>query len=519
MTNTKFKNILFNNFVFYSLIIISGIIWGLGQNPDYNYIRFFGLIPFLLIVFYRKRYILESILFGTVAYSMNFYWLFITLHETGRYHVVPATLIPFLLCVYYALQYPIIAIIYRKCLEINKKYFYYALPFLFVAVDFIFPKIFRHTIGDSLIGNFYLIQMIDITGMSGIILIIMFFNLGIFSLLKKLVKKEEIKAINFIFILPVVIAFLYGAYRVDYLENISKKLPATYASMVQGNISGKQKQSYEYFQTNIDRYNMLTEKTVNEDKPDFVIWPESVFNRAYNGTNESLQQFILKKYPPLILGIVVWHGQEISNSAILVQDRKQENRYDKKKLLIFGEYVPFEKTFPFLKKLTMLYKSETPGTTPSIFTIGKVKANISICFEDLFPEDERKKNLEGSNLMINITNDSWYGKDLGPLHHSIIARLRAIENRRSFYRCTATGLTTASDLTGKVVAKGKMWEPVIVKAKLPLYSEKTIYSYTGEIISYFCIGISCLLILLSFIIFLKRKFTKKGIVFDTNDIK
>ena len=151
-----------------------------------------------------------------------------------------------------------------------------------------------------------------------------------------------------------------------------------------------------------------------------------------------------------------------------------------------------------------------PGYTSSVFHINNdVKASMSICFEDIFPDEIRKQINEESNLMINITNDSWYGKGLGPLHHSILARLRAIENRRSFYRCTPTGLTTATDLTGKIIAKGKIWEPDIVTAKLPLYEGKPVYSYIGESLSYLSIIITVLLILAVIIIHIKQKIIKK----------
>jgi len=273
--------------------------------------------------------------------------------------------------------------------------------------------------------------------------------------------------------------------------------------MVQGNITGKQKQVKNNFETIVDRYNTLTKQAL-EKKPDFIIWPESVFTRSYDGTLESLEKFILEDYPSLIMGVVIWENGVVTNSAIMVKNRIQEQRYDKKHLLIFGEYVPFEKIFPFLRKLTLLHKSEKSGTRSSIFTFGNVKANISICFEDIFPDEIRLKNIEGSNLMINISNDSWFGKGLGPVHHSVNARLRGIENRRSFFRCTATGVTTASDLTGKIVSEGRVGLAENVSAKLPLYEKRTIYSYIGEIFSYTCLGITIFAIIFMIISNLRK---------------
>jgi apolipoprotein N-acyltransferase len=258
--------------------------------------------------------------------------------------------------------------------------------------------------------------------------------------------------------------------------------------MIQGNITGLQKQDKDYFSININRYNDLTRQAKAEYNPDFIIWPESVFTRAYDGSPESLRNFIRDNYPPLILGIVEWKD-EITNSAILVENRTEKDQYDKQRLLMFGEYIPFEKTLPILKKFTILHRSEKPGDKCVSFNIGKVRAGLSICFEDIFPDLQRENVLNNSNILVNMTNDSWYGKGLGPLHHSVLARLRGIENRRSLYRCTSTGLTTASDLTGRVTASGKMAVDEIVYAELPLYDKITLYTRIGELLSYFCIFI------------------------------
>jgi len=359
---------------------------------------------------------------------------------------------------------------------------------IFVTIDATFFKLFKHSIADSQISFTYFVQLIDITGMSGLILIIMLINLGIFNILERLLKSKPIKWQHFLFVIPFFIAIIYGGVRIDQLKNDMKKANYVLGAMIQGNITGKQKLDENYWNTNIERYNRLTKESTLGDTPDVIIWPESIFNRSYNGNPEFIQKVIFENYPPLILGIVVWlPDNKITNSALLIEKKRVVSQYDKQILLMFGEYVPFEKNFPFLRYLTPLRSNTSPGKTSSIFNIKEIKAALTICFEDLFPDLVRKKVNEGANIMINLTNDSWYGNTIGPIHHSIIARLRAIENRRAFFRCTATGFTTASDITGKVVASGNMFTEEIVKAKLPLYTKRTIYSYIGELLTNICI--------------------------------
>ena len=504
--------IMKKSLLFYLTIIFFAILWGIGQYPSFFFLRYFGLIPFIFIVLKRKHYIIETLIFGTIAYLFNFYWLFITFKESGKLPEIISSLIVLALCAYYGLQYPIIALIFKKITQFNKKLFY-AFPLIFVTIDFLYPKLFTHSIADSQIGFYSFIQFIDITGMSGLIIIIMLLNVGFYKLLEKLILKTKLRVFDFIFLIPFVIAVGYGIVRVDYLAKKEKSLDTTYAAMIQGNITGKQKMDRSYLVVNLERYNKLTKEASEKYKPDFIIWPESVFNRGYDGTDESLKTLLFDNYPPLIMGITFWKSRgksfSLSNSAFLIKDRKVASRYDKRHLLIFGEYIPFEKTLPFLRYLTPLNYSMTPGITSSIFNINdKVKACMSICFEDIFPDEIRQKVNEGSNLMINMTNDSWYGKGLGPLHHSILARLRSIENRRSLYRCTATGLTTANDFTGKLIVQGAMWDAEIVTAKLPLYEGRTIYSYIGELVSYLSIMITVLLMLFVLI----KKYTARKII-------
>jgi|GEM_PF-1229109 len=541
MDMEKKKPLIFNNIIYYILLLISSILWGIGHYPDFFFIRFFGLLPFIYIILYRKHYIIESIIFGWLAYIINFWWLYLTFRISGKLPVVFSVGIPLILCLYYSLQYPIIAIIAKKFIK-YKKSLMYCLPIIFVTVDYFYPKLFKHSIADSQIGFYYLIQIIDITGMSGLTLIIIYFNIGIFELIKKVFFHKKIHLIHFIFILPFIFALIYGILRVKFLKNEMKKSNTIYAAMIQGNITGKQKQEKGSYQFSIDTYNRLSREAAKDPEIELIIWPESVFTRAYRGRRSQLLELIQENYPPLILGILYDKKVKeneyktnsiITNSCFLVKERDTYERYDKNRLLAFGEYVPLENIFPFFKKITPLNRSFEKGKTSSIFEINnKTAASLSICFEDIFPDYIRKKSNEGCNILINITNDSWYGDTIGPVHHSVLGRLRAIENRRSFFRCTATGLTTASDFTGKVIAKGGMFKEEVIKARLPLYSKRTIYSYIGESLTYLCLlSVIILLImiinkkiknfmeLIKYIKILKNKKTIRNIYRDRLEMK
>lgn len=475
------------NIVYAVMLVIAGILWGLGQWPQYFFLRFFALIPFIFIVLYRKHYILETFIFGSVAYIMNFYWLYTTFHESGKMPIIFAVLLPCLLSMYYGLQYPIIAVIYKKFFKLNPRIMYYSLPFIFVFVDSTYIKIFKHSIADSMIAFRPFVQLIDVTGMTGLILIIMFFNLGIFQIIERLCLKAELRIRDFIFILPLIAAVVYGGIRIHNIERHLGECPTITAALIQGNVTGKQKLDPAYFPESVRRYNDLTKQAAEDPSTDLIIWPESTFTRALRSNKEGLKELLYEDYPPLMLGIVKRNGGEVHNAALLIKNGEEVDYYYKECLLMFGEYVPLEKGFPILRQLTPFSGSTKPGNTKSVIQIdNNVRAAITICFEEIFPNIVRRKCNEGCNLLINMTNDSWFGTGLGPIHHSILGRLRAIENRRSFFRCTATGYTSASDPTGRIVADIPIDQAAFLTATLPLYETTTIYSIIGELLTYIC---------------------------------
>ncbi len=512
------KRLRNNRFIRIFTIILSAVIWGLGQYPQLYFIRFFGLILFIYEIDNSKRYKIKALIFGTIAYSVNFYWLLITFYQSGKMHMLLALSVFTALCIYYGLQYLITGILYKVIKNRFQKLSILIFPLIFVMIDFVYIKIFNHQIADSLIGNIYLIQFIDITGITGLSLLIIYFNTGLYLITKDIFAKR-FNPIRLLLLAPLVPVIVYGVFRYNTIADFQKNLPVSRVAMIQGNISGKQKLDENFFETSISRYNDLTKTAVARHNPELIVWPESIFNRSYDGNPQFIKDVIKddrdysrlndlndherttrSSYPYLIMGIVIWKEiEDITNSALLIKNRRVITQYDKQKLVPFGEFVPFEKFLPFLRALTPFHYNTRPGNTPAIFSINEIKAAISICYEDIFPSLIRKHNIEGSNLMINITNDSWYGKGLGPLHHSILGRLRAIENRRSFYRCTATGFSTASDLTGRIINQGEVWKEQIIYSELPIYDGRTFYSYTGDIIPFTTIVIAIFLIIYSIV--------------------
>ena len=142
------------------------------------------------------------------------------------------------------------------------------------------------------------------------------------------------------------------------------------------------------------------------------------------------------------------------NSSFLISPQGELiERYVKRNLVIFGEYIPLRRWLPFLKYLTPIEAGFTAGTKPVPFhlpTLG-ITVQVLICFEDVFPQLARQEMRPETDLLVNLTNDGWFGESGAPGQHLNMARMRAIENHRWLLRATNTGITSSIDPFGRVV--------------------------------------------------------------------
>ncbi|MGH7830608.1 MAG: apolipoprotein N-acyltransferase, partial [Candidatus Binatia bacterium] len=158
------------------------------------------------------------------------------------------------------------------------------------------------------------------------------------------------------------------------------------------------------------------------------------------------------------------------------------NRYHKQALLAFGEYIPFSGILSRLPGLNGLGNGFTPGDGPVTLDLPE-GARIAplICYEDLLPALSRKFAGEKSaNLLVNLTNDAWYGRTVAPWQHARLAQWRAIETRRSLVRVTNTGITTVIDPRGAILEALPIFTPGVLKSEVELLEGETPYVRFGD---------------------------------------
>jgi len=160
--------------------------------------------------------------------------------------------------------------------------------------------------------------------------------------------------------------------------------------------------------------------------------------------------------------------------------------YDKTHLVPFGEYLPAKDLFGFMKTITQDVGGFHRGSNYELFTLGGHPVNATICFETIFPGLVRKFVRSGSQLIINMTNDGWYGSSSAPFQHFNIARWRAIENRRYFLRSANTGISAVIEPSGRMHSATAILRQAVCEGRFGFVTQQTFYTRYGDAFIFLC---------------------------------
>src|ERR1041384_1884020 len=170
------------------------------------------------------------------------------------------------------------------------------------------------------------------------------------------------------------------------------------------------------------------------------------------------------------------------NTAFIADARGRVlGRYHKQVLLAFGEYIPFSKVLSLIPVMPFA-DGFTAGDAPLSFNLRRgIRLTPLICYEDLMPDISRRAVSETrANLLVNMTNDAWYGPTVAPWQHARLAQWRSIETRRTLLRVTNTGVTTWVNAKGEVQDVLPLFTSGVLHAQVELLDEETYYVRFGD---------------------------------------
>lgn len=173
------------------------------------------------------------------------------------------------------------------------------------------------------------------------------------------------------------------------------------------------------------------------------------------------------------------------NTAVLLNEQgRVEGLYDKVYLLAFGEFMPFGETFPKLYEMFPQAGRFTPGKEVKVFDWRGFKLGIMVCYEDLMADFTSKLADLHPNIIINVTNDAWFGKTSEPWLHLALAVFRSVENRLELVRSTNTGISAFIDPTGRLVSATHIEDPETLVGEVPMMPGHTLYAVIGNLFSW-----------------------------------
>ncbi len=240
--------------------------------------------------------------------------------------------------------------------------------------------------------------------------------------------------------------FLLG--KIEWTESNGEPLEIR---MVQGNIEQYHKFMADLLVPSIEAYKRLSE---TPEKVDLIVWPESAIPTFFFRIDEQLQEFVAQKSTEgikvLTGGFIYDRGADVYYNSLRMLD-DHDAYYHKKHLVPFGEFLPLRTLLAFLSEYIVIPMSDlSPGTNggKGISVNGQL-IGASICYEDAFGE-ELIQQLPAANMLLNVSNDSWFGDSSAPYQHLEIAQMRALEVARPMVRVTNTGVSAAIDYRGRV---------------------------------------------------------------------
>jgi apolipoprotein N-acyltransferase len=471
-----------------------------------------------------------GLLAGMVHYVSLLYWVIIVLGKYGNLPLwisIPALL---LLSLYMSSYLALFCAIISRIWKQSEMMVVWAAPLLWVGLDFVRSFLFSgfpwQDLGYSQYKALLLIQTADLTGHFGITFHIVIVN-SVTALLLVLwlanrsadqaaqpVLTLRLRRAWFYAILPALCMILgilgYNILRYRQLSEVIAGSPRMRVAVVQGSIEQDQKWSPAMRLATIDIYTRLSEQAIasKDGPPVLLVWPETAlpflisdtpYFRRLKNTLITKQKIWLLAGAPFYKAVQDKQSQQAQtvesyNSAYLFTPAgKIGGRYDKQHLVPFGEYVPFSDYFSLPGPLVENIGNFSSGKAARPLSCQGAAIGVLICFESIFPKLSREWTASGANLLVNITNDAWFGRSSAPWQHLSMSVFRAVENRRSLARSANTGVSAIVDPLGRMTGTSPLFQPFYQVADVPLLQEKTIFVSFGY---YF--GLLCLLVSIPF---------------------
>lgn len=499
---------------------VSGVLLALAfPKVDWNILAWVAFIPLLWLT--RGQTLRRAFGLGWLAgmgfYLCTLYWVVDTI---GLYSNIPHIIAvgPLLLmCAILSAYTGVFAVGLSVCHQSGPHNSGWSLlvfgPMLWVALEWVrsfffigFPWV---SLGYSQYNFLNLIQFVEYTGVYGLSALVILGNIVLFLAFSRPGRGR------LLLVLLLIITGLWGWG--NWRRSQLAALPATHTlhvGIAQGNIAQDQKWDPDYQEVTLARYEQLT-RQITQQTVDLVIWPEASVpfffqsDVTYRGRLLDLAQ---DTDTPILFGSPAFRTDKtdltlFNRAYLLSPDTTILGHYDKMILTPFGEYIPFQDSVLFfLDKFVEGIGDFAPGTTPTVFSLPLKRQRdphaddeagdddsfetfgVLICYEGVFPDLARRFVHNGARLLINVTNDAWFGETSAPYQHLAMEAMRAVENRVPLVRSANTGISAIMNIDGQIQAQTALLETTFIADQLTWPHVTSFYTQHGDWFVTLCVA-------------------------------
>lgn len=422
---------------------------------------------------------LYGYVFGLGLFGTGVNWIHISINLFGGVNFVGAIALTFLFIAFIALYPAIVG-------YVSRRFFTGSAPFTYLV--FIIPSLW--TVGEWIRGWLFtgfpwlnlgysqidspLGHLAVLTGVYGVSWSIMLTTGAVVSFFKTGNAQKTIAVILVLLVWST--GWLLG--KRDWTQSENREISVV---LVQGAVPQQLKWRPEMQQVSLELYKGLSEPYLDHD---LIIWPETAIPMFYYtgaGIGTDLLQITRRNHTRLLTGLPFADQETKSyfNSIVMFNDKV--TYYHKRHLVPFGEYLPFKSLLNNVLNFLEIPMSDFSAGTAKrpLLEDDKFKIGVSICYEDTFGE-EVIEALPDAEILVNISNDAWFGDSAAPHQHLQMARMRALETGRYLLRATNTGISAIIDEKGNVIAQSAQFAPVALPGTANLFRGTTPYASLGN---------------------------------------
>ncbi|MEJ2525045.1 MAG: apolipoprotein N-acyltransferase [Desulfuromonadales bacterium] len=485
---------------------ISGLLMACAfPLPDLPWLAWLALVPLILVM--PRRPFKSGFVAGLVFFAVTLYWLNIVMTTYGHLPLVVSVFLALLLCAYLALYWGTATWAASRLLEFRDYPVAMTLPVLWVGLEFARAYLLTGfpwaTLGYSQQAWLPMIQSADLFGVYGLSYLILLANAVIAMSLQALWSRRMAAVPGRFVLVTLILIGLntgYGFWRLG--QDLEHRDTTLDVALIQGNIPQELKWRPENQLKTVRTYRDLSLRAERAGAKDLIIWPEAAVPFYFQ--DGGILSTMVTKLPvetgvSLLFGSPAYQrdpsGIRYLNSTFLLSPAGQvQGRSDKVHLVPFGEYVPLDRLLPFVDKIVVGIGDFSPGTINPL-ALKDHRLGVLVCYEVIFPELARDYVNQGSDLLVNVTNDAWFGDSSAPWQHLAMARFRAIENRVWLARAANTGVTALIAPSGRIVDQTDLFVPAYLPGQIGLGARPGLYAHMGDLVPGLFLVISILWLL------------------------